>query len=77
MLKAVEIFIRSTFVDGSTTLITRYGLLAWTMGLCTRSEVKGRRLVQLARTAWERCEQEHVEAWSDGACSQMIKDIEI
>ena len=74
--KIVSILLRCTYVDGSTTLITRYGLLAWIMGQWEGTKVKRKRLALLARTAWETCDQGHVGAWNDGACLQVVRSLE-
>jgi len=74
--KIVALLYRCTYVDGSTTLITRCGLLSWVA--CSIPAEKGRRrdeLVYLVSRAYETSDRAHVDEWSDGAFKPTLDGI--
>lgn len=68
--KLVDLLFRCTFVGGSSTLITRFGVWHW---LCTLLEdenltvAKRPKLLALRQRLHETNDQERINIWSEGA----------
>lgn len=78
--KIVDLLFRCTYVEGSTTLITRCGLLSWISSRLTMpnsSHVPGNRLRTLARRACETSDKNRVNDWSDGTVKLVVDRLSI
>ncbi|KAF2855567.1 hypothetical protein T440DRAFT_439902 [Plenodomus tracheiphilus IPT5] len=69
--KIVRLLLRATHVGGSTTLITRCGLVPWIQIMLDGHDSRHRALRMLALRVYETCDQEKVSQWS----SATMKDI--
>lgn len=77
--KLLSLLFRCTFVGGSTTLITRCGLLSW-----VQSQIKSHHstppehvsLRKLALRTYETSDQEHVKQWSNGFVGAMLDSVQ-
>ncbi len=71
--KIVRLLLRATHVGGSTTLITRCGLMAWIQTTLSSSFDSRHRLVRaVALQVYETCDQEKVGVWSSGTMSGTV-----
>ena len=67
MEKIIDVVFRATYVDGSTTLITRYALPAFINSVKGRREGRfDRKLTLLAARIIDTCDQEYVTTWENG-----------
>ena len=74
--RIVEFGFRCTYVDGSTTLITRCGLMGWISCCLAQKTGQSRdRLLLLAVRAHETCDQGKIDAWSDGGFDVMLQGL--
>lgn len=76
--RILRILYRATCVDGgSTTLVTRFGVLAWLDEQRAGCEVQEERAVYeaLMRRFWETCDQERIQVWSKGGAGVLIDSI--
>lgn len=74
--KIVDFCFRCTYVDGSTTLITRCGLMGWISCCLAQKNGQSRdRLLLLAVTVRETCDQGKVDAWSDGGVDVILQGL--
>ena len=77
--KLMDLLFRCTLAGGSTTLITRCGLLSW-----VRSRIRSRPLIpseyvilrRLALRAYESSDQERVNQWSNDGVRSMLDRME-
>jgi nucleolar pre-ribosomal-associated protein 1 len=67
--KILRLLLRATHVEGSTTLITRCGLLPWVQMMLDNQDPRHRTLKALAVRVCETCDQERVDEWSNGIAS--------
>jgi nucleolar pre-ribosomal-associated protein 1 len=70
--KILRLLLRATHVEGSTTLITRCGLMGWVQMMLDNQDPRHRTLKILALRVYETCDQDRVEEWSSGAMAQTI-----
>jgi nucleolar pre-ribosomal-associated protein 1 len=70
--KILRLLLRATHVEGSTTLITRCGLLGWIQMMLDNQDPRHRTLKTLALRVYETCDQDRVDEWSSGAIAQTI-----
>ncbi|KAF1919672.1 ribosome 60S biogenesis N-terminal-domain-containing protein [Ampelomyces quisqualis] len=70
--KILRLLLRATHVDGSTTLITRCGLLPWVQMMLDNQDPRQRTLKTLAWRVYETCDRERVDEWSSGAIGQTM-----
>jgi nucleolar pre-ribosomal-associated protein 1 len=64
--KIVRLLLRATAVGGSTTLVTRCGLVSW-IQMCLANQDPRQKLIKvLAQRVYETCDQERVSEWSNG-----------
>lgn len=69
---------RAAQVGGSTTLITRSGVISWIQIQAAEAGVKEhRQLAALAHALYEKCERDRVDAWSNGTLGRVIDDIQV
>jgi nucleolar pre-ribosomal-associated protein 1 len=73
--KIVRLLLRATHVGGSTTLITRCGLVAWIQMMLEGQDPRQRSLRILASRLYETCDQEKVGAWSSGTIGETIASL--
>lgn len=73
--RLLKLVYRATCVEtGSTTMITRFGVLSWLDSQRVACEVNDDAAVYeaLLRRAWDTCDQDRVRAWSKGGVQQML-----
>lgn len=76
--RILRIVYRAVCMDaGSTTLITRFGVLSWLDAQRASAEVREEAAVYeaLMRRAWETCDQERVMAWSKGGVRTLVESV--
>ena len=74
--RIVDFCFRCTYVDGSTTLITRCGLIGWiSCCLAQKTSQSRNRLLLLAVRAHATCDQGKIDAWSDGGFDVMLQGL--
>jgi nucleolar pre-ribosomal-associated protein 1 len=73
--KILRLLLRATHVDGSTTLITRCGLLPWVQMMLDNQDPRQRALKALALRAYETCDQDRVNEWSSGSAAQTVASL--
>lgn len=76
--RLLKLVYRATCIEaGSTTLITRFGILSWLDSQRAASEVEETAAVYeaLMKRAWETCDRERVTAWSKGGVGQLMEKI--
>lgn len=75
--KIIELLCRCTYVGGSSTLITRYGLLSW---ICSQIKTGLRDhsiLRQLAWRAYDTCDKERVDCWAGGTAITLLNTLDL
>lgn len=65
--KIVRLLLRATAVGGSTTLITRCGLVSWIEMCISNQDPRQKSLRMLGARALETCDQGRVAEWSNGS----------
>lgn len=78
--KILDLLFRCTYVNGSSTLITRCGLMSWIssrIALHAISDLTGERLESLASRAIETSDQERVDIWTNGTLVSIIDSLQI
>ena len=74
--RIVDLCFRCTYVDGSTTLITRCGLMGWLSCCLAQKSSRFRdRLLLLAVRAHATCDQGKIDAWSDGGFDVILQGL--
>jgi len=73
--KMVKLLLRATHVGGSTTLITRCGLIPWIQMMLDGHDARHRALRTLAARVYETCDQEKVAAWSSDSIHTTIASL--
>ncbi|KAI9835820.1 MAG: hypothetical protein M1838_005194 [Thelocarpon superellum] len=70
----LQLLLRASSIEGgSTTLITRVGVLSWLRGHRGRDETATERQLQhLARRIWDTCDQGRVQTWSGGSIMGVV-----
>lgn len=77
MTQILRIIYRATCIkDGSTTLITRFGIVSWleSRSAACDSERERETYKALLRRVWETSDQERVSAWSNGGILDAVKN---
>ena len=73
--KILHLFFRCSFVEGSSTLITRCGLISWVQ---TRLKYRGPHPALfeiLTLRVHETCDKNRITEWSDGYIARAVVDI--
>lgn len=70
--KIIRLLLRAAAVGGSTTLITRCGLVSWIQMRLENGDHRHRMLRLVAHRIWETCDHAKVEEWSSGAVKEAI-----
>lgn len=77
--RILRIVYRATRIDGgSTTLVTRFGVLSWLSARRAACEGAGDDadvLGELMRRVWDTCDQDRVTAWSHGGVGELIEGL--
>ncbi|TWU75547.1 hypothetical protein ED733_006069 [Metarhizium rileyi] len=77
--RLLKLVYRATCIEGgSTTLITRFGILSWldSQRASCDSDETAAVYAALVKRAWETCDQDRVRTWSKGGVEQLLdKDI--
>ncbi|KAG5925539.1 hypothetical protein E4U42_004195 [Claviceps africana] len=76
--RLLRLVYRATCIEsGSTTLVTRFGLINWLDARRAACDVQDDVLVYeaLMKRAWQTCDQDKVCAWSNGGVEQVLKTI--
>ncbi|KAF2655585.1 hypothetical protein K491DRAFT_692786 [Lophiostoma macrostomum CBS 122681] len=71
--KIVRLLLRMAAVGGSTTLITRCGILSWIEMRLANNDRRQGELMFLASRLWETCDQAKVTDWSSGMAEETIR----
>lgn len=70
--KIIKLLLRATHVGGSTTLVTRCGLIAWIQMMLDGHDPRHRILRTLASRVYETYDQDKVAQWSSGIAREQI-----
>jgi len=73
--KIVRLLFRAAAVGGSTTLITRCGLLSWIDMMLISNDYRQHELRQLAARVFDVCDRDKVMEWSSGTMDATITSI--
>lgn len=73
--KIVRLLLRATAVGGSTTLITRCGLIAWIQMCLDAHDPRHRALRILATRVHETCDQAKVAEWSSNTVVEAVSSL--
>ena len=76
----MTILLRCTYVGGSTTLITRFGLKNWIESCIKTSKSKDipeDELVSLATRADETSDEDYIRSWSDEALKVVVDTLTV
>ncbi|KAL5418668.1 hypothetical protein PMIN04_007228 [Paraphaeosphaeria minitans] len=73
--KIVRVLQRAASVGGSTTLITRCGLVNWIRMMLDNNDHRHRELRHLASRAYELCDRDKVDGWSNGTMGGIVVGI--
>ncbi|KAF1965240.1 hypothetical protein BU23DRAFT_546313 [Bimuria novae-zelandiae CBS 107.79] len=73
--KIVRLLLRAVAVGGSTTLITRCGLVSWIKMMLDSNDYRYRELRLLAERVYGLCDREKVDEWSSGTIGGMVKSV--
>ena len=67
--RIVHLLYRCTYVDGSTTLLTRCAVLSWIKACTAKGGVDEAMLLSLASRISRTCDKDRVQEWSNGIAS--------
>lgn len=73
--KILRLLMRATHVEGSTTLITRCGLLPWVQMMLDNQDPRHRTLKALALRVYDTCDRARVDEWSSGTVARTIASL--
>jgi nucleolar pre-ribosomal-associated protein 1 len=73
--KIVKLLLRATHVGGSTTLITRCGLIPWIQMMLDGHDPRHRALRTLAGRVYETCDREKVTVWSSDSLEETVASL--
>ena len=75
--KILDLLFRCTYVNGSSTLITRCGLFSWISSRHVShsiNDMTGERLKCLASRAYETSDEERVDDWTNGTFRSTLEE---
>ncbi|CAG8059748.1 unnamed protein product [Penicillium salamii] len=76
--KILHIVYRGAQVGGSTTLITRSGIISWIqIQAAEAGEKEHAQLAALAHALYDKCDRQRVDAWSNGTLGGVIDEIQM
>lgn len=73
--KIVKLLLRAAAVGGSTTLITRCGLVSWVKMMLDNNDYRHRELRLLAERVYDLCDHGKVDEWSSGTIKGIVHSI--
>ena len=76
--KILDLLFRCTYVEGSSTLITRCGLMSWISSHLRSHATKDmmrERLRMLASSAYETSDDEWIDEWASGTIACTLKGL--
>ncbi|KAJ6444252.1 ribosome biogenesis protein Urb1 [Purpureocillium lavendulum] len=76
--RILKILYRATCIEaGSTTLVTRFGVMSWldAQRAACRVEDEAAVFAQLMRRVWDTCDQKRVAAWSKGGIMRLLDGV--
>ena len=76
--KILQLLARATYVQGSTSIITRSSLLSWAQvhkihSRIDRQDIDGSIVEQLMRRSFDTCDQERVSVWSEWGFARSLE----
>lgn len=77
--KTLNLLFRCTYVNGSSTLITRCGLMSWISSRLAShaiNDMTGERLETLALRAYETSDQDRVDDWTNGTLTGTLDSLQ-
>ena len=74
--KVIQLLYRCSLVGGSTTLITRFGVMSWIESQRARNGLDYKTLESLASQIQKTCEVSRVQEWSDGFLARAVEKID-
>ncbi|KAI9836551.1 MAG: hypothetical protein M1819_001183 [Sarea resinae] len=74
--KIIHLLFRATAVEGSTTLITRTGIISWIETRLAAKDPNDVTLKRLAKRLYETCDQTRVDEWSGGSIKEVLASID-
>ena len=78
--KILDLLFRCTYVKGSSTLVTRCGLMSWISSRlvsCATDDMIGVRLRSLASRIYETSDQGRVDDWANGTIKPTLENLRI
>lgn len=75
-MKIIRLLFRATTVEGSTTLITRSGIISWIEARLAAKDPNDVTLKRLAKRLHDTCDQTRVGEWSGGNIKETLASIE-
>ena len=78
--KILDLLFRCTYVDGSSTLITRCGLMSWIscrLASHATDDMTGERLGMLASRVYETSDDGRIDEWANGSIRCKLDSIQI
>ncbi|MCJ1280704.1 hypothetical protein MMC26_000021 [Xylographa opegraphella] len=73
--KIMHLFYRCSFVEGSSTLITRCGLISWVQARLMHGDRHQAFCEILIQRIYETCDKNSMLVWSDGCIARAVDDI--
>jgi len=73
--RIIRFSLRATYVGGSTTLLTRAGILSWTQVQIALKDSNAVMLKLLLERLFETCDHRRIGDWSQGTVSDAAKSI--
>lgn len=74
--RLLRIVLRATEIEGgSTTLVTRFGILSWLEAQGSARKAERPVCEALMRRVWETCDQTRVKGWSKDGAEQLMKGL--
>ena len=74
--KMIHLLYRASFVQGSTTLITRCGALSWIDARLADSDIQKDLLRTLATYLYDNCAQQRVSEWGNGTVASTVDRVQ-
>ena len=77
--KILDLLFRCTYVDGSSTLITRYGLMSWISSRLASHGIDGmtgERIRVLASRAYETSDYGRIDDWANGSIACTLDSLQ-
>lgn len=75
--KIVRLLLRASAVGGSTTLVTRCGIVSWIQVCLSNQDPRQKMLKVLAQRVLETCDQGRVAEWSNGTIGAAVNLVKV